>query len=297
MTKRRRRNRKSFGKNGYRNPFNRRVRNQILFNLSPASQYVTRFQGRLVASASAQTLGQLSDLYNYTDIADPTVGMQTAFVSWISTNKGSTFQISHWSQWFMFHNQCNTHVKLTLYEAVARYDIPAVTKMSVTDLISDSLTDSKSGGSIGTLAINTFGVTPYMCNRFTTAFKIVRRTTLEMVAGGQATYTFKSPRRKTINLNRYRNTSGTALINGEKGFYRVLVYQIHGFPCNDVTTKTDIAISEAAVDYVMREKVLVRYNQFQNYPTYGYMNAGTLGAATPTIMSEASGTAQTVVTA
>lgn len=265
--------------------------------MSPAATYVTRFQGRLTASASAQGLGQLSDLFNYTDIADPTVGMQTAFVAWISTNKGSQFQISEWSQYFMFHNQCNTHVKLNLYEAVARYDIPAVSKMSVTDLISDSLTDSKSGGSIGTLAITTFGVTPFMCNRLTTAFKIVKVKTLEMVAGGQATYVFKTPRKKTINMNRYKNTSGTALINGEKGTYRVLIYHIHGFPCNDVTTKTNIAISEAAVDWVMRERVSVRYNQFQNFPVYGYMDAGTLGAATPTIMSEASGTAQTVVTA
>lgn len=169
--------------------------------------------------------------------------------------------------------------------------------MSVTDLLTDSFTDSKSTGSIGTLASTTYGATPYMCSRFTTAFKIVKRRVIEMVAGGQATYWFKSPRKKTINLNRYINTSGTPLINGEKGFYRVLVYQIHGFPCNDVTTKTNIALSEAAVDYVMREKVSVRYNMYQNYPLYGYMNVGTLAAATPTVMSEASGAAVAVTTA
>lgn len=284
-------------KKGHRKSLKSKIRNTVLFNMSPRSTFVTRGNGRLTASASAQVMDQLSDMFNYLDLADATVGMVAAFPLQIGSSKSVSFQVSRWSQFFMFHNQCNTHVRLTLYECASRYDSPAIAGMDPLTLMNDSFTDSKSSGSIGTLAATTYGATPYMAGRFTTLWKVTKRTVLEMVAGGQATYSFKSKRKATINLNRYKTTGGTALINGERGLYKILLYQIHGYPCNDVTTKTNIAISEAAIDFVRKEKVVVQWNMYNNYRQYAFMSAGTFGAATPTIMSEASGTAQTVVTA
>lgn len=224
--------------------------------------------------------------------------MAAGLIQFAGSNKGARFEVQKWTQHFLFHNQTNTNVQLTLWECISRYDSPAVAKMSAIDLMQDSLTDAKATGSTKTMTVQTYGYTPYMSNRLTTAFRLKKPTVIELNAGSQATYVFRSRRKKTINMNRYQNTSGTTLINGEAGFYRILLYRIHGYPCNDLTTKTNILISEAAIDYTLREKAIISSAVYQNFPTYAFMQQTAYPAsANPTIMSEASGTAQAVTTA
>lgn len=292
-TTKKRKSRKPKGGRRWVKKWNRQVKNVVKYQMSAPQHFVTTFIGRLAASQNTQIVAQLTDMFGTADIADMGAGIQ----QFSGTNAGRRFEVQKWSQHYLFHNQTNTNVRLTLWECVSRYDSPAIAGglMSPATLLTQSLLDSKATGSVNTMAPTTFGFTPYMADRFTALFRIKKPTVIELNAGSQATYVFKSRRRKTINFNRYYN-GATALINGEAGFYTVLLYGLHGYPCNDAATKTNIALSEAAVDFIMKEKAIVSSNIYQNFPTYAYQQAAAFSAtATPTIMSEASGTGQTVV--
>lgn len=289
MLARRRKQQSALKRAQWRRSFPARVQRALLFSMSPKATWCNTLSGRLTALANQQSMTIISQL-NYTDdLASMWSALQSIFAPG-NPGKTTSFQVSSWAQRFDFHNQTNTHVYLDFYECTARYDIPFVASMTPTTLISQSFADTQVGG--GTLLNTSLYASPFWAARLTTAYRL-RKRTMMLEAGGQDSITFYATP-FTCHYARYRDTSNNAQLVGERGRYKFVLAVLRGSPANDAATVTNVGSAVSAVNFLAVEKVMVGWNQFQNYKTYNYTNAVVGSSATPTIMSEASGTGQAV---
>jgi len=101
-------------------------------------------------------------------------------------------------------------------------------------------------------------------------------------------------------MNKYYNlgpTTAGAILYGEARKLKYLIYRLWGAPSSDVTANSGAntaGCSQASLTWNCAEKVLVGYNDFQNYTRYFYQNNGGYAQVTPNVISEASGTAVAV---
>lgn len=115
------------------------------------------------------------------------------------------------------------------------------------------------------------GATPFTSSAFTTAFKIYKTIKKIIKPGEEYRLVFKGPSYKTINYARYWNvTTGAAMVDGEPDKFRAIILQARGTPVNAGTVKTQVGISEVALDWTMFEKIELGFNMFQNYKQYYY---------------------------
>lgn len=220
----------------------------------------------------------------------------SVFSSNIGSQESEDFQIESWKIKYCFHNQGNNEVYLHLYEVVARENIPAITGSDPSQAIARGLANQPQGSGSITMGPTTFGATPFMSAPFTSLYKVVKQKKFVIPLGGKVDYTMYGRRNKTIHLQRYYNTTTSALqLYGERGYFKNLYYRIYGAPCNDVTTTTSVAPSLCALDVVENEVIQVGWNMYQNYKKY-YNGSGFGAVTTPTVMNEASGSGSTVVT-
>lgn len=183
---------------------------------------------------------------------------------------------------------------MTFYELTARYDIPFLAKMNVTNLLTDSWADEQ-GPASAALSTTAPFTSIFWAHRLTTAYKIRQRKVV-LVGGQEYKYLFKA-RPNFVRMDRYYDSAGAQLLTGERGKYKLLFCQLRGFPCNDAAAFTNVGMSQAAVDWLGVEKVKVHWSQFQNLTLYNYATTIPGSNAVPTIMVEATATGVPVAVA
>lgn len=303
LVQRKRKRNKNGGK-GYTRRFSRKVRNVMMYDANPPAVYKIRYSGRLNSAAQEQSLGLLqaagptvvSTAYSPQDL----IAIRVAWAASIGANENTKYQIVKWKQDYQFHNHTNTEMTLEIYHLKARYTIPNVVGADPDGCIARSLANSAKGAGSKTAIAKDYGITPYMCNAFTTSYKIYKVRKFKLEAGEYQKYTFRAPSRKSINTARYENfTTPSTLIYAEPDKWRALMFRVYGAPVNSAATKTEVNVCETGLDWTMIETVQVAWNIYQNYQQY-YFNTGATSfpnLTVPTTMSAAAGIPVTVGTA
>lgn len=302
MTRKRKKWPRPKGK-GYTRKFSRKVQNVVRYDLNPPYTYQVRFSGRIATGTGLQSLDMLltsaglpvSRVYHAVDLA----AIQLAFTAQISAQEDADYEIVNWMQRYQFHNHTNTEVTMEIYRIKPRYNIAAVAGSDEISSIIRGLAN-QSTGPAGPTVITSYGVTPYMCPEFTTAFKIQRVKKLNLEAGQYFTYNFKGPSRKRIRMSRYFNTTGggNVICYGEAPLYRSFLVRAYGAPVNSLAAPQAVNTCQVGIVWTCIETITIAV-QYQNYKRYQFVtDASSLPAlVAPTTMSAASGTAVAVAVA
>ncbi|AJP36462.1 putative capsid protein [Avon-Heathcote Estuary associated circular virus 25] len=145
-------------------------------------------------------------------------------------------------------NMSNANVLITLYDVVARTDSNTSSAWAnPLNAWGNGLEDSEEGGSVAA-GRNNIGATPFQSVMFCRKYRVMKVTKIYMEAGRSHIHYIKRNMNSVLN-NSIMETNETNLAN--KTHYCFAVAR--GFPVNDATTDTNIALGSGALDFVFTE--------------------------------------------
>lgn len=174
-----------------------------------------------------------------------------------TANKSTKGLIKSCVSEIMFTNTENVPLRYTLYDIIAKHD----GNSTIVDPLTAFQTGNAdpAGGSAASYLVP--GVDPYMNPRFREYFHVVEQTTGTLLPGN--VHTHKSYYECNRLISNEISTYTSSFIKGLT-HYTMIIF--HGTPENDSTTKTQVSISAANIDYVVKRKWTTKlvYYPFQS---------------------------------
>lgn len=167
----------------------------------------------------------------------------------VSTNSKITrFILNKIKGEIFFANNFKANVRMTIYDCIARRDIPTATINSAYNAWHQGLTDL---GLAGTETV--VGATPFSSDTFNFFWKVAQRTEVVLSGGGVHRHKVQGNMRKLI-----AGAEGAYLSGWKDCSYNCLIV-ISGQPAHDSTTKTNVTLGTGGVDMVVQTEHVWKY--------------------------------------
>lgn len=168
--------------------------------------------------------------------------------SGILINNNGKIYLSKYTSEMYVTNQGMGNTRMTLYDIVCRRD---TTESNPVSAWNDGLLEC-TGTSANTRTSSNLNSTPFQSPEFCTKWKVVKRTVVQMALGQSHIH------KVDIKFGSLISRDNIEDFVYQKGLSFVTLVVIHGMPCNEQATQTDVAVSSAFVSIVRSQKVHYR---------------------------------------
>jgi len=235
--------------------------------MTPPGMYLLDSSGRIESNNGEQGSKGLSHL----DQTDVGFGFTAAG---ITTGETGKLFLQGYTASLMMTNQDSGNCVVTLYDCISRRDSQ---ESDLSDIYDDGLKEN-AGATGNTKSIANLNVTPYQSAEFCSKFKILKKTVLSLSTGQSHTH------RVTIKSGRTFSRDLLDDYNWFRGVSHHTFMTVHGMPYNDLTTQTNVAVGDTALNYVLSKKIHYRKID-DNHNSYGY-SKGQASIATESVMNK-----------
>lgn len=163
-----------------------------------------------------------------------------------------------------FANAAVFNTSVTIYDVIARRDLPTVNCADPASCWSTGIFDESAGGT----NFATVGAEPFQSELFNQYFKVVGKTKLDVPSGGTHRHVIKWRPNKVLHNEVFANSCYAAGTANQGGIADLTVFTLviyHGQPAHDSTTITSVTVSPASLDVI--HKTSMRYKYLQESST------------------------------
>lgn len=232
-----------------------RVSPKIWKTLSAAHSYRWDISGRLESNHGEQNASYMTHF----DTVNADLIMDNAG---ITVGEPGKIFLTGYEADCMFTNQDSGNCRLTLYDVVCRRDTQ---ETDLIDIWDDGMKEN-TGSTGNTRGVINLGSTPFESSEFCSKFKVIKKTVVQMAAGQSHSHKVKIG---------YNTMLSRDLVDDYQYFHGLsfmTVFVVHGMPYNAITTQTEVATGDCAIDWVKTQKI--RYRSVDNNENmFGYTKA------------------------
>lgn len=203
--------------------------------------------GSLATTSALQAITTIGSYFDVVDIQN----MFNAISQGVTGNNSGRIALENCYATHLYTNASSTNAHMTIYDCIARHD--------GSDINTGPLVVLQQGGAdiIGG-TVNDYltpGTSPYSNPRFTSSYRVVKQTPVNLNPGQTHTHYVQYQLNKIVNKERIV-TSDLAGPVGDVSMYTFII--VHGTPAHETAAETTVSLSLAKIDYVWMETIKYR---------------------------------------